>query len=105
MALALSSKDASALATLTARMPVEAQQGLMALLRLYGGSETLDAARRELPARPLVRDALDQLQWLATHLKAAYPALRIGFDPVGHEWLRLRQRPPTFCHLRPVIPH
>ena len=78
--LALSLKDASALATLTARMPVEAQQGLMALLRLYGGSETLDAARRELPARPLVRDALDQLQWLATHLKAAYPALRIGFD-------------------------
>jgi len=77
---ALSLKDASALDALTAPMPAEARQGLMALLRLYGGSDTLDAARRDLPARPLVRDALDQLQWLATHLKAAYPALRIGFD-------------------------
>jgi ATP phosphoribosyltransferase regulatory subunit len=77
---ALSLKDASALDALTARMPAEARQGLMALLRLYGGSDTLDAARRDLPVRPLVRDALDQLQWLATHLKTAYPALRIGFD-------------------------
>ncbi len=77
---ALSLKDASALDVLTAQMPAEARQGLMALLRHYGGSDTLDTARRELPTRPLVRDALDQLQWLAAHLKTAYPALRIGFD-------------------------
>ena len=77
---ALSLKDASALAALTAEMPEQTRQGLVALLRLYGGSDTLDAARRDLPARPLVREALDQLQWLASHLKAAYPALRIGFD-------------------------
>lgn len=76
----LTLKDASALDALTAQMPAEARQGLMALLRLYGGIDMLDAARRVLPARPLVRDALDQLQWLAAHLKAAYPALRIGFD-------------------------
>ena len=53
---------------------------LRALLRLYGGDEVLDAARAALPQRPLVREALDQLQWLATHLRAAFPALRIGFD-------------------------
>lgn len=77
---ALSLKDASALEGLTAGMPAQARQGLLALLRLYGGTETLDAARRELPARPLVREALDQLEWLASHLLTAYPALRIGFD-------------------------
>jgi ATP phosphoribosyltransferase regulatory subunit len=40
----------------------------------------LGAARRELPQRMLIADALDQLQWLAAHLRAAFPALRIGFD-------------------------
>ena len=33
-----------------------------------------------LPARPLVRKALDELQWLATHLRQAHPGLRTGFD-------------------------
>ena len=37
-------------------------------------------ARTELPQRPLVQQALDELQWLASHLRAAYPSLRIGFD-------------------------
>ena len=40
----------------------------------------LAAACTQLPQRPLVRDALDQLAWLASHLRRAYPALRIGFD-------------------------
>jgi ATP phosphoribosyltransferase regulatory subunit len=40
----------------------------------------LAAARRELPPRPLVRAALDQLQWLSTHLRGAFPELEIGFD-------------------------
>jgi ATP phosphoribosyltransferase regulatory subunit len=77
---ALSEKDAPALEALTAHAPAEARQALRALLRLYGGDEVLDAARAALPQRPLVREALDQLQWLATHLRAAFPALRIGFD-------------------------
>jgi len=40
----------------------------------------LGAARRQLPQRALVRQALDELQWLATHLRRSYPGLRIGFD-------------------------
>ncbi len=77
---ALSGKDAPALQALTAALPEEARDGLRALLRLYGGDEVLAAARSTLPARPMVRTALEQLQWLASHLRAAYPGLRIGFD-------------------------
>ena len=77
---ALSEKDAPALANLTRHIPDEARRGLQALLRLYGGDEVLQAARQELPQRPLVQLALDQLQWLASHLRVVYPALSIGFD-------------------------
>ncbi len=77
---ALTGKDASALQSLTAGLPAEARASLNALLRLYGGPEVLEAARRELPARPLVTAALDELGWLANHLRTAYPGLRIGFD-------------------------
>ena len=77
---ALSEKDASALAELTRGAPAEARRGLQVLLRLYGGDEVLKVARQELPQRPLVQQALDELQWLASHLRASYPALQIGFD-------------------------
>jgi ATP phosphoribosyltransferase regulatory subunit len=77
---ALAEKDVAALAQLTAGVPDEARLALGALLRLYGGEEVLAAAQAQLPARPLVREALEQLGWLARHLKAAYPQLRIGFD-------------------------
>ena len=77
---ALSDKDAPTLAALTVSAPAEARDALQALLRLYGGDEVLAAAREALPARPMVREALDQLAWLASHLKAAYPQLRLGFD-------------------------
>ena len=77
---ALSSKDASALGAMTVGFPDAARRGLQALLRLYGGDDVLDAARTELPARPMVSSALDDLRWLATHLKSAYPSLRVGFD-------------------------
>ncbi len=77
---ALSEKDASALDTLTRGVAAPAREALRALLRLYGGDEVIAAARRALPQRPLIQAALDQLQWLAAHLRSAYPALRIGFD-------------------------
>jgi ATP phosphoribosyltransferase regulatory subunit len=76
---ALSEKDGAALAGLTAAVPEPTRSALLALLRLYG-AEVLDAARAALPARPLVQAALDQLAWLATHLRAAYPQLSVGFD-------------------------
>lgn len=77
---ALSDKDASALKEASVGAGEPTRQALAALLRLYGGDEVLAAARKALPARPLVRDALDQLQWLATHLRKAYPQLKVGFD-------------------------
>jgi ATP phosphoribosyltransferase regulatory subunit len=77
---ALADKDASALESLTRPLQPAMRQSLKALLRLYGGDEVLAAARIELPARPLVQEALDQLQWLAAHLRASYPALKVGFD-------------------------
>ena len=77
---ALSDKDAPTLAALTAHVPAPTRDALQALLRLYGGDEVLAAAREALPARPMVREALDQLAWLASHLKSAYPQLRLGFD-------------------------
>ena len=77
---ALSDKDASALQAASVGASEATRQALAALLRLYGGDEVLVAARTALPARPLVRDALDQLQWLATHLRKAYPQLKVGFD-------------------------
>jgi ATP phosphoribosyltransferase regulatory subunit len=77
---ALSQKDAATLQALTRDAPAAARQGLLALLRLYGDAGVLAAARRELPARPLVQTALDQLEWLANHLRKSFPDLRIGFD-------------------------
>ncbi|MCY7317006.1 MAG: ATP phosphoribosyltransferase regulatory subunit [Rubrivivax sp.] len=77
---ALADKDASALQILTAQMPAVTRDSLLALLRLYGDDEVLAAARHQLPALPLVREALDHLQWLTTHLRAAYPTLKVGFD-------------------------
>jgi ATP phosphoribosyltransferase regulatory subunit len=77
---ALSEKDSSGLDALTRGASEEARRSLRVLLRLYGGDEVLAAARHDLPRRPLVQAAIDQLQWLATHLRAAYPDLRVGFD-------------------------
>ncbi len=40
----------------------------------------LQAARRELPARAPIGAALDDLEWLSTHLQRLHPGVRIGFD-------------------------
>lgn len=77
---ALTDKDASSLAELSARLPEAARSGLAALLTLYGGSEVLGQARQRLPSRTLVNSALEQLDWLSRHLRASYPGLRVGFD-------------------------
>jgi ATP phosphoribosyltransferase regulatory subunit len=37
-------------------------------------------ARECLPQTELVTSALDDLQWLASHLRRDYPGLRLGFD-------------------------
>ena len=77
---ALAAKDETALSDLSRAFPEPVRKGLLALVRLYGGEDVLDAARRELPATPLVTAALDDLQWLAQHLRLVHPEVRIGFD-------------------------
>lgn len=77
---ALAAKDQAAMDTHTARFPAPTRQGLQALLRLYGAEDVLQAARRELPSHPLINAALDDLAWLAQHLRQAYPDVRVGFD-------------------------
>jgi ATP phosphoribosyltransferase regulatory subunit len=77
---ALTEKDASALAALTGELPNLAREGLQALLRLYGGDEVLAVARDVLPKQPLVATALQELHWLATHLRSAFDGLQIGYD-------------------------
>ena len=80
MASALASKDAAALAGLSQPLQPEARAGLQALLHLYGGNDVLDAARTTLPAREPIHRALDDLAWLADHVRRAHPHVRIGFD-------------------------
>ena len=80
LADALAEKDASAIDALGASIGAETVDALRALLRLYGGAEVLAAAREALPARALIRHALDDLQWLERHLRAAYPQMVVGFD-------------------------
>ena len=77
---ALAAKDAATLAALCSGFPPESRQGMQALLRLYGGMEVLDVARRELPSRPLIQAALDDLRWLAEHVAQAHPEAHVGFD-------------------------
>jgi ATP phosphoribosyltransferase regulatory subunit len=77
---ALGRKDAAALAELTQPLSATAQQGLRALLRLYGDADVLSAARTALPASAPITRALDDLGWLASHVQRAHPAVRIGFD-------------------------
>jgi ATP phosphoribosyltransferase regulatory subunit len=77
---ALADKDAATVASLSQGMPDPARRGLRALLSLYGGDDVLARARQELPTHSEVRLALDELDWLASHLKRAYPELQVGFD-------------------------
>jgi ATP phosphoribosyltransferase regulatory subunit len=77
---ALAAKDQAAMEVHSSAFPEVTKRGLQALLRLYGGEDVLQAARRELPVHPLINAALDDLAWLAQHLRQAHPDVRIGFD-------------------------
>ncbi|MFO0472718.1 MAG: ATP phosphoribosyltransferase regulatory subunit [Pseudomonadota bacterium] len=81
LAAALADKDVARREALgPAGVPQAVRSALRELPRLYGGVEVLEAARRVLPQRPLVKQALDELAWLESHLKAAFPDLKVGFD-------------------------
>jgi ATP phosphoribosyltransferase regulatory subunit len=81
---ALAAKDAGALAELTRAFPSRARQGLLALVRLYGGPETLDAAQAALAGVPGVELPLTELRWLASRLTGGAngdaQGARVSFD-------------------------
>jgi ATP phosphoribosyltransferase regulatory subunit len=77
---ALSKKDAAVVESLAQGFPAETRRALRELLALYGGDEVLEVARRVLPQRALIGAALDDLHWLATHLKRDHSGVRVGFD-------------------------
>ena len=77
---ALTAKDSALLTDLTRDFPGPARQALADLLSLYGDESVLDRARQVLPRSELVRRALDDLAWLARHVRHTHPQVRIGFD-------------------------
>lgn len=77
---AMAAKDAAGVADFGRELPAAVVQGLQTLLSLYGGPEVLAQARLRLPQHPLVTAALDDLEWLARHVQATHPELRVGFD-------------------------
>jgi ATP phosphoribosyltransferase regulatory subunit len=77
---ALSNKDAASVETLAHGFPEVTRHALRCLLSLYGGQAVLEQARRELPQRGLITQALDDLQWLASQLEREHPKVRVGFD-------------------------
>ncbi|MEX8495877.1 ATP phosphoribosyltransferase regulatory subunit [Sphaerotilus sp.] len=77
---ALATKDQAELQVLTADLPAMNRDALRLLPSLFGGDEVLAIARDRLPDNALITSALDDVQWLATHLRRDYPSLRLGFD-------------------------
>ena len=77
---ALARKDDAALQVLARDFPAASRDALLRLPTLYGDAEVLDEARRLLPQRALIGEALDDLQWLARHLQRDHPGVRVGFD-------------------------
>jgi ATP phosphoribosyltransferase regulatory subunit len=76
---ALAAKDASTLAKLTRDFPAPSRQGLAALVELYGDITVLTEAGRHLPDTAAVRQALDQLRWLAGEV-AGLEGVQVSFD-------------------------
>ena len=73
---ALAAKDASELALLTQSLPHASRQGLLALVQLYGDDKVLLEAQKHIAQTPMVRQALANLKWLASHLDGC----KVTFD-------------------------
>jgi ATP phosphoribosyltransferase regulatory subunit len=80
VAQALARKDVTALDAIGDAVSAPTRTALKALTRLYGSVEVLAAARSELPARAPILRALDDLAWLAEHVRRVHPDVRIAFD-------------------------
>jgi ATP phosphoribosyltransferase regulatory subunit len=73
---ALASKNSSLLAELVKSFPSDIQAGLMSLIDLYGDASVLSKALTQLPAKPQIKLALEQLKWLSDQL----PHVTFQFD-------------------------
>ena len=77
---ALAAKDASEMSMLLAGLDggisSQAREAMMALLQLYGDEQVLLEAEKVLPPLPGVREALQNLRWLASHVSD----VRVSFD-------------------------
>ncbi|HEY1089906.1 MAG TPA: ATP phosphoribosyltransferase regulatory subunit [Burkholderiaceae bacterium] len=77
---ALAAKDSTELRALSTDLSPAVAQGLQVLTSLYGGSEVLAQARATLPTNPAIEAALVDMEWLASHVRASHPGVRLGFD-------------------------
>jgi ATP phosphoribosyltransferase regulatory subunit len=77
---ALAAKDSASLQELTVDFPAAQRQGLLQLVSLYGGEEVLFEAENSLSPAQNLRGVLSNLKWLAQHLKAAQPTVKISID-------------------------
>lgn len=73
---ALAAKDATELTSLTRDFPQATRANLQALIGLYGDGKVLQEAAKVLPDTPVIRQALEHLQWLSGHVDGA----RVSFD-------------------------
>ena len=73
---ALASKNSSLLADLSSHFPSDIQAGLMALIDLYGDAAVLSKALLQLPVKPQIKLAIEQLKWLSEQL----PHVNFQFD-------------------------
>ncbi len=74
--LALAAKDGSELAVLTRALPSTIRDSFQSLIQLYGDDRVLLEAQKALPDTSVVRDALSNLKWLASHLDGT----KVTFD-------------------------
>ena len=77
---ALAAKDAAELDSLAASvkdLPAAAREGLKTLLQLYGDVKVLDEAEKALKPNESLREALQNLKWLASHVEAS---AKVSFD-------------------------
>ena len=69
--LALAAKDAAELKSVSASvkdMPASSSQGLQTLMQLYGDVTVLDEAEKAFKPNEYIRQALQNLKWLASHV-------------------------------------
>ena len=74
---ALQRKDVPWLKSLTADLPAEARNAILALPRLYGEPAVLDEARAALPAWPEVLQCLEQLRTIVAALQSRVDTLLV----------------------------